>query len=124
MDGAPGPVGDPLKIAVVSNPNFTSINSADQKQIIGSVKSITIIVSTTRNVLNLILLKNTLVIAKGANVLSVELAEISVTVGGEECVINRDLVTPTVSATFINHSVHALCSSIFTHSSGTLLLSS
>eukprot|EP00731_Ephydatia_muelleri_P021674 Em0014g265a len=74
MDGAPGPVGDPLKIAVVPNPNFTSINSADQKQIIGSVKSIIII---------------------GANVLSVELAEISVTVGGEECVINRDLVTST-----------------------------
>ncbi|KAL5475138.1 hypothetical protein EMCRGX_G027197 [Ephydatia muelleri] len=74
MDGAPGPVGNPLKITVFPNPNFTSINSADQKQIIGSVKSITII---------------------GANVLSVELAEISVTVGGKECVINRDLVTST-----------------------------
>ena len=124
MDGAPGPVGDLLKIKVVSNPNFTSINSADQKQIIGSVKSIQIIVSSTRNVLNLMLLKITLDIAKGANVLSVELAEISVTVGGKKCVINQDLVTSTVSATFINHSVHALCSSIFTHSSGTLLLSS
>ena len=26
MDGAPGPVGDPLKIGVVPNPVFTSIN--------------------------------------------------------------------------------------------------
>ena len=63
-------------------------------------------------------------VAKGTNIVNVELSEISVTVGGAECVINRDLVTKTVSATFINHSVHALCSSIFTHSSGTLLLSS
>ena len=49
MDGAPGPVGDPLKIGVVPNPVFTSINPDDQKQISGSVKSITIIVCVNRN---------------------------------------------------------------------------
>ena len=48
MDGAPGPVGDPLKIGVVPNPVFTSINPDDQKQISGSVKSITIIVCVNR----------------------------------------------------------------------------
>eukprot|EP00731_Ephydatia_muelleri_P021672 Em0014g263a len=74
MDGAPGPVGNPLKIEVVSNPIFTSITSADQTQIIGSVKSIQI---------------------AGTNIVNVELSEISVTVGGAECVINRDLVTKT-----------------------------
>ena len=38
MDGAPGPVGDPLKIGVVPNPVFTSINKDDLTQTIGSVK--------------------------------------------------------------------------------------
>ena len=45
MDGAPGPVGDPLKIAVVSNPIFTSINPNDLMQTVGSVKIIRINVS-------------------------------------------------------------------------------
>ena len=49
MDGAPGPVGDPLKIVVVPNPVFTTINLDDQKQISGSAKSITIIVCVNRN---------------------------------------------------------------------------
>ena len=42
MDGAPGPVGDPLKIGVVPNPVFTSINKNDLIQMIGSVKFIRI----------------------------------------------------------------------------------
>ena len=42
MDGAPGPVGDPLKIGVVPNPVFTSINKDDLTQTIGSVKIIRI----------------------------------------------------------------------------------
>ena len=42
MDGAPGPVGDPLKIGVVPNPVFTSINKDDLTQMIGSVKIIRI----------------------------------------------------------------------------------
>ena len=42
MDGAPGP---PQKIEVVPNPKFTSINLVDQNQIIGSVRSISIMVS-------------------------------------------------------------------------------
>ena len=42
MDGAPGPVGDPLKIGVVPNPVFTSINNDDLTQTIGSVKIIRI----------------------------------------------------------------------------------
>ena len=42
MDGAPGPVGGPLKIGVVPNPVFTSINKDDLTQIIGSVKIIRI----------------------------------------------------------------------------------
>ena len=45
MDGAPGPVGDPLKIAVVSNPVLTSINPDDLMQTVGSVKIIRINVS-------------------------------------------------------------------------------
>ena len=42
MDGAPGPVGDPLKIGVVPNPVFTSINKDDLTQTISSVKIIRI----------------------------------------------------------------------------------
>ena len=42
MDGAPGLVGDPLKIGVVPNPVFTSINKDDLTQTIGSVKIIRI----------------------------------------------------------------------------------
>ena len=42
MDGAPGPVGDPLKIGVVPNPVFSSINKDDLTQTIGSVKIIRI----------------------------------------------------------------------------------
>ena len=42
MDGAPGPVDDPLKIGVVPNPVFTSINIDDLTQTIGSVKIIRI----------------------------------------------------------------------------------
>ena len=38
MDGAPGPVGDPLKIGVVPNPVFISINKDDLTQTIDSVK--------------------------------------------------------------------------------------
>ena len=45
MDGAPAPVGDPLKIAVVSNPVFTLINPYDLTQVIGSAKIIRINVS-------------------------------------------------------------------------------
>ena len=45
MDGAPGPVGDPLKIAVVPNPTFTSINPDDLMQTVGSVRIIRINVS-------------------------------------------------------------------------------
>ena len=37
MDGAPGSVGDPLKIGVVPNPVFTSINKDDLTQMIGSI---------------------------------------------------------------------------------------
>ena len=44
MDGAPGPVGDPLKIGVVPNPVFTSINKDDLTQTIGSAKIIRIYV--------------------------------------------------------------------------------
>ena len=44
MDGAPGPVGDPLKIGVVPNPVFTSINKDDITQTIGSAKMIRIYV--------------------------------------------------------------------------------
>ena len=44
MDGAPGPVGDPLKIGVVPNPIFTSINKDDLTLTIGSVKIIRITV--------------------------------------------------------------------------------
>ena len=40
MDGAPGPVGDPLKIGVVPNPVFISVNKDDLTQTIGSVKII------------------------------------------------------------------------------------
>ena len=47
MDGAPGPVGDPLKIEVVPNPVFTSINKDDLTQMIGSVKIIRINVGDT-----------------------------------------------------------------------------
>ena len=42
MDGAPGPVGDPLKIGVVPNPVFTSINKDDLTQMIVSAKIIRI----------------------------------------------------------------------------------
>ena len=42
MDGAPGPVGDPLKIGVVPNPVFSSINKDDLTQTSGSVKTIRI----------------------------------------------------------------------------------
>ena len=45
MDGALGPVGDPLKIGVVPNPVFTSIDKDDLTQTIGSVKMIRINVS-------------------------------------------------------------------------------
>ena len=38
MDGAPGPVGDPLKIGVVPNPVFISIHKDDLTQTIDSVK--------------------------------------------------------------------------------------
>eukprot|EP00731_Ephydatia_muelleri_P001990 Em0001g1990a len=72
MDGAPGP---PQKIEVVPNPKFTSINLVDQNQIIGSVRSISIM---------------------GTNVRNVELTEINVAVGGEKCAINPDLVTTSV----------------------------
>ena len=44
MDGAPGPVGDPLKIGVVPNPVFASIRKDDLTQMIGSVKIIRILV--------------------------------------------------------------------------------
>ena len=47
MDGAPGPVGDPLKIGVVPNPVFTSINKDDLTQMIGAVKIIRINVGDT-----------------------------------------------------------------------------
>ena len=40
MDGAPGPVGDPLKIGVVPNPVFISVSKDDLTQTIGSVKII------------------------------------------------------------------------------------
>ena len=40
MDGAPGPVGDPLKIGVVPNPVFISVNKDDLTQTICSVKII------------------------------------------------------------------------------------
>ena len=42
MDGAPGPVGDPLKIGVVPNPVFTSIHKDDLTLTVGSVKIIRI----------------------------------------------------------------------------------
>ena len=58
MDGAPGPVEDPLKIGVVPNPVFTTINPDDQKQISGSVKSIAIIVCDTSNGHNCTLMKS------------------------------------------------------------------
>ena len=96
MDGAPGPVGDPLKIGVVPNPVFTSINPDDQKQISGSVKSVTIIVCVHRNI-PYPMTKSSIFLAQGANVLSVDLSEIMVTVGGQPCVINTNLVTSTVS---------------------------
>ena len=65
MDGAPGPVGDPLKIGVVPNPVFTTINPDDQKQISGSVKSIAIIVCDTSNGHNCTLI---MLLAQGTNV--------------------------------------------------------
>ena len=42
MDGAPGPVRDPLKIGVVPNPVFLSIHKDDLTQTSGSVKTIRI----------------------------------------------------------------------------------
>ncbi|KAL5475131.1 hypothetical protein EMCRGX_G027190 [Ephydatia muelleri] len=76
MDGAPGPVGDPLKIAVVSNPIFTSINPNDLTQVIGSAKIIRI---------------------NGMNIMNVDvLSEIMVTVGGERCTIDLGTTTDTV----------------------------
>eukprot|EP00731_Ephydatia_muelleri_P021675 Em0014g266a len=76
MDGAPGPVGDPLKIAVVSNPIFTSINPNDLIQTVGSVKIIRI---------------------NGMNIMNVDvLSEIRVTVGGERCTIDLGTTTDTV----------------------------
>ena len=96
MDGAPGPVGDPLKIGMVPNPVFITINPDDQKQISGSVKSITIIVCVNRNRLNPFT-KSSILLAQGTDILSVDLTEIMVTVGGQPCVINTNLVTSTVS---------------------------
>ncbi|KAL5475125.1 hypothetical protein EMCRGX_G027184 [Ephydatia muelleri] len=76
MDGAPGPVGDPLKIAVVSNPIFTSINPNDLMQTVGSVKIIRI---------------------NGMNIMNVDvLSEIMVTVGGERCTIDLGTTTAIV----------------------------
>eukprot|EP00731_Ephydatia_muelleri_P021662 Em0014g253a len=76
MDGAPGPVGDPLKIAVVSNPIFNSINPNDLMQTVGSVKIIRI---------------------NGMNIMNVDiLSEIMVTVGGERCTVDLGTTTDTV----------------------------
>ncbi|KAL5475134.1 hypothetical protein EMCRGX_G027193 [Ephydatia muelleri] len=90
MDGAPGPVGDPLKIAVVSNPSFTSINPNDLIQTVGSVKIIRI---------------------NGMNIMNVDvLSEIMVTVGGERCTVDLGTTTDTVLSCQPPHNLSTVSS--------------
>ena len=93
MDGAPGPN---LTIGAVPNPVFTSINTNDITQVIGSVKVIRI------NVGDMIAITVIEVmfcdpLCQGMNIMSVNvLSEIVVTVGGGRCIIDLGTTTDTV----------------------------